>query len=435
LKETAMISLTVDGEQVSVERGQTVLDAVRKAGIDIPTLCYSEHLLPFGACRLCTVEVGRDEKFRLQASCACPAEEGLEVKTGTDRVVQGRKVMAELLLNRCPDVEAVKELAAGLGVDSTRFKAKNETCVLCGQCVKICSEVVGAGAISFSGRGILKKVEPPFDKHSDRCLACGACTFVCPTGHIQMEFETRRHWQETLPPEARDCRYARMGYFSHKICPNDFRCELCEVDQRMEDFFETHPAVAVSPASLDRPKNIAGFDLVPALHYSQGHVWAAFMNGVVRLGIDDFARAVLHRVEDVRVPAPGAALGSGEVLWELESGGKVLPMVTPLAGRVISVNPHLEVDPQLVSREPYRRGWIALVEPASRSVLEACRSRLVTGRAAELWLGEEAEKLHAWKDSAVAEEGRLVENPPARLDAVQWRALVAEFFGKRAPSM
>jgi glycine cleavage system H lipoate-binding protein/NAD-dependent dihydropyrimidine dehydrogenase PreA subunit len=410
-----MLNLTIDGKQVSVENGQTVLDAAVKAGVDIPTLCHSKHLLPYGACRLCTVEVGREGRFRLQASCAYPAEEGLEVRTDTERVIRGRKIMVELLLARCFEHPAVRELAAELGVKESRFPGKKETCVLCGQCVRICTEVIGAGAIGFAGRGITRKVQTPFDIPAEECLACGACTFICPTGHIQMESDTREHWQNTVQPAARLCRYARIGFFAHKICPNDFRCQTCEVDQRMEELLDDHPAVVGRPAARLEPVRVGEFELLPLRHYTRGHVWAKFSDNTLLLGIDDFTRRVLPQIDRVSAGPAGSRIGAGETLWELSSGSRRVSMISPLAGKIVSVNPQLEVDPQLATREPYDRGWILLLQPNSGEELDACRRGLMTGKTARKWLAGEAERIQA-------------EKLPEHLDDQQWQKVVKEFF-------
>jgi glycine cleavage system H lipoate-binding protein/NAD-dependent dihydropyrimidine dehydrogenase PreA subunit len=410
-----MLNLTIDGKQVSVEAGQTVLDAATKAGVEIPTLCHNEHLLPYGACRLCTVEVGREGRFRLQASCAYPAEEGLEVRTDTERVIRGRKIMVELLLARCSEHPAVRELAAGLGVTESRFEGKKETCVLCGQCVRICSEVIGAGAIGFSGRGITRKVQTPFDVPTEECLACGACTFICPTGHIQMESVTREHWQKTVQPAARLCRYARIGFFAYKICPNDFRCQTCEVDQRMEELLDDHPAVVGRPAAQLEPVRVGEFELFPLRHYTRGHVWAKLLDNTVLLGIDDFTRRILPKIDRVSAGPAGSTIGAGETLWELCSGSRKLSMISPLAGTILSVNPQLEVDPQLAARDPYDRGWILLLQPNSGEELDACRRDLMTGKTARKWLAGEAGRIQA-------------EALPEHLDEPQWRKVIKDFF-------
>jgi predicted molibdopterin-dependent oxidoreductase YjgC len=126
--ETAMINLTIDGKSVQVESDATVLEAANKLGIEIPTLCHHEKLLHYGACRLCTVEITQRGNTRLQAACAYPTEEGIEVKTNTERVIRGRKLMMEFLLARCPNVPAIRKNAEELGIKTPRFSLKDEKC-------------------------------------------------------------------------------------------------------------------------------------------------------------------------------------------------------------------------------------------------------------------------------------------------------------------
>jgi heterodisulfide reductase subunit A len=188
-----VVHLTIDGKPVEVEERSSVLQAAEKLGIWIPTLCHHKALLPYGACRLCLVEV-QDARGggRIQASCVLPAQEGLVVKTDTDRVLRTRKVMIELLLARCPEVKAVRQLAGQLGVQETRFPKKNEDCILCGLCTRICQERMGVGAINFINRGGERKVVPAYDKHSPICMACGACAVVCPADCVDLSKVTLR---------------------------------------------------------------------------------------------------------------------------------------------------------------------------------------------------------------------------------------------------
>jgi heterodisulfide reductase subunit A len=195
-----MISLTVDGKRVEVEEGSTVLQAAEKAGIQIPTLCHHKSLLPYGACRLCLVELEERGGPRIQASCVYPAQEGLLVNTNTERVVKTRKIMMELLLARCPEVKRVRELAAEMGIEGTRFPKKNEDCVLCGLCVRVCAERMGVGAIDFVNRGGERKIAPAYDRHSPLCMACGACTVVCPTDCVDLSKVTA-HPVRPVPSE------------------------------------------------------------------------------------------------------------------------------------------------------------------------------------------------------------------------------------------
>ncbi|MFZ0911978.1 MAG: FAD-dependent oxidoreductase [Candidatus Korobacteraceae bacterium] len=178
-----MPSLTINNTPVEVAEGTKLLHAIEQAGVKVPTLCHHKALTPYGACRLCIVEVqapGRPAS--VQASCSYPALDGLSVLTHSERVMQARRIVAELLLARSPDAEVIRRMAAELGVRDTRIKKKNDDCIYCGLCVRMCQERMGRAAIGFSGRGPRKKLEAPFGKHNPVCWTCGACNFICPTG-------------------------------------------------------------------------------------------------------------------------------------------------------------------------------------------------------------------------------------------------------------
>jgi bidirectional [NiFe] hydrogenase diaphorase subunit len=187
-----MLSLTINGRKVQGEPGQYVLKVAQENGIEIPTLCNHESLEPYGACRLCLVEVtpkGRN-RSRLVVSCAYPAEEGLDVKTDTPRVIENRKMVLELLLARCSENKVVKEMAAKYGIQKSSFKEnylEQNDCILCGQCVRVCNEIVGVSAISLVNRGVTKWAASPFFEPAPDCIGCGSCFYVCPTGAIKME--------------------------------------------------------------------------------------------------------------------------------------------------------------------------------------------------------------------------------------------------------
>ncbi len=178
-----MASLTINNQQVEVEEGTKLISAIEKLGIKVPTLCYHKALSPYGACRLCVVEVHvKDRPPALQASCSYPALDGITVFTDTDRVKRARKIIAELLLARCPDSETIQRIAMELGVKEPRIKKKFDDCVYCGLCVRMCNERMGRTAVGFSGRGPRKKLESPFGKNNEMCWTCGACNFICPVG-------------------------------------------------------------------------------------------------------------------------------------------------------------------------------------------------------------------------------------------------------------
>jgi len=194
-----MITFKLNGKEVQGEEGQYILEVARKYGVDIPTLCYHEALEPAGMCRLCTVELFDGRKTRFVTACNYPIWEGMEVNTDTEAVHQGRKLIVELLLARCPDVQVIKELAAQYDIKEPRFKKEDDDCILCGLCVRIC-ERMGNSALGLTGRGVEMKVDTPFHIQTDVCMGCGACAFVCPTGHIKLE-DITKHSVQPIPSE------------------------------------------------------------------------------------------------------------------------------------------------------------------------------------------------------------------------------------------
>jgi len=184
-----MVTLSIDGREVQAEEGAMILEVARAHNIYIPALCYHEEVAPYGACRLCMVEIVTNGKERLVASCLYPVEEGLRVKTNTEKVNNVRRIVAELLLARCPDSEVIQELASKLGIDKPSFRLEegNRKCILCALCTRVCQEVVGVSAISLVNRGVDRQMTTPFNDFSEACIGCGSCAYVCPTGAISME--------------------------------------------------------------------------------------------------------------------------------------------------------------------------------------------------------------------------------------------------------
>jgi heterodisulfide reductase subunit A len=187
------VRVSVDGREAEVPRGTTILEAARQLGIAIPTLCHARGLSPYGACRVCLVEVDTPRGTRQVASCSYPVEDGLVVRTDTEPVRESRRTIVELLLAQAPESRDLAELAAGLGVRSTPFEPAAEgKCILCGLCVRTCNELMGRGAISIFGRGGRREVVTAFGEPSTQCQTCGACVFVCPTGAVDLATITSR---------------------------------------------------------------------------------------------------------------------------------------------------------------------------------------------------------------------------------------------------
>lgn len=187
MEEQKLLTIEIDGKKTEVPEGTTLLQAATSLGISIPTLCHHKALSPYGACRLCLVEVTQGNKTDLRTSCNNVVLSGMVVKTNTERVQKTRKIMMELALSRCDTSERILELAREMGVERSRFAKKKDDCILCGLCVRMCEERMGRSAIGFAHRGMERKIVPPFDMETDVCQTCGACVSICPTGSMKFE--------------------------------------------------------------------------------------------------------------------------------------------------------------------------------------------------------------------------------------------------------
>jgi predicted molibdopterin-dependent oxidoreductase YjgC len=185
-----MTTLSINGIVIQAAEGMTVLEVARQEGIEIPTLCYLKALGPFGVCRLCIVEAyGPGLIPAILPSCNLKVFEGLVITTASTVIHKMRRTMIELLLASTPLTESLRELAIKFNVETSGFTtATKDPCILCGLCVRVCRDRIGASALSFAGSNSNKNVvaeEIRMDKEA--CIGCGTCANICPLQAVRLE--------------------------------------------------------------------------------------------------------------------------------------------------------------------------------------------------------------------------------------------------------
>ena len=222
-----MINVKINGIDVSVPKGSTVLDAARSAGIEIPTLCFMKDKNEIGACRICIVEANEGRGFRMVTACVYPCTDGMEVLTNTEKIQKARKTTLELILSthdkkclscvRSTNCE-LQKLCRDYGVDESSFGGfkpvyeldnstphlvrNNNKCILCRRCVAACKEQY-VGVIGANNRGIDTSIGTPFEASLSNvpCISCGQCTVVCPTGALVEKDDTDKIWDAINDPD------------------------------------------------------------------------------------------------------------------------------------------------------------------------------------------------------------------------------------------
>ncbi|MCP4675627.1 MAG: 2Fe-2S iron-sulfur cluster binding domain-containing protein [Deltaproteobacteria bacterium] len=184
-----MIAITINGKNIEVEEGTTLLKAARDQGIPIPTLCDHPALTADGNCRVCLTEIEIRGKKKLVTACNYPVREELAAFTKSEQVLEQRRNLLSLMLARWPNVPVLQDLAATCGAEPAaiahpRRSESKDACVLCGRCVRACSEITWENIIGFAGRGDDRHVSMPFGEQYSRCIGCATCASVCPTGAI-----------------------------------------------------------------------------------------------------------------------------------------------------------------------------------------------------------------------------------------------------------
>ena len=183
------VLLNIDGKEVKATEGMTILEAAQNAGIEIPTLCHHEKLEPYGACRICTVEVEVRGRPKLVASCLFPVEQNLVVRTRSEKVDRIRKMILQLWLCHAPDARDLQDLAKEYGADKDRFEKEASFCIHCGLCVRYCAEVKQMDAVGFINRGAKREISfTPEMVASGVCWNCKECFPLCPTEALQAAY-------------------------------------------------------------------------------------------------------------------------------------------------------------------------------------------------------------------------------------------------------
>lgn len=231
-----MVSITINGNKYETSKDKTVLQVCQENGINIPTLCYDERLEPHAACRLCVVEI--QGRRNLMTACSTKVEEGMVIETHSEKVIKSRRNILDLMISNHPldcltceksgDCK-LQNYCYEYGITEGSFKSGDKKnypvddsnqfyisdpnkCILCGKCVRVCSELQGTNAIGLSNRGFVTKVTTPFDEglENSTCVSCGNCVSVCPVGSLQPKSKEKfRYWE--VKKVRTTCSYCGVG--------------------------------------------------------------------------------------------------------------------------------------------------------------------------------------------------------------------------------
>ena len=177
---TEQIKLSINGAVLKATKGAYILDIALSYGICIPHLCYLPTMTGFGGCRLCIVEVGEGSNTKVTTSCTLEAKEGMVIHAHTEKILKARRNIAEMLVAEAPNSRAMQDIAVRCGVKDVRYPFRHKDCVLCGRCVRACTELWQSNSLGFVGRGQDRHVALPFNTRPEYCKECYSCIDLCP---------------------------------------------------------------------------------------------------------------------------------------------------------------------------------------------------------------------------------------------------------------
>jgi bidirectional [NiFe] hydrogenase diaphorase subunit len=232
----SLVTFTIDGRKVQAVQGEPVLDVARRSGIEIPSLCHNEALKPFGYCRICIVEVIRNGQSRIAPSCTTSADEGIEILTTNEKILQQRRARLELMLSRAPKAPLLLKMAEEMGVTPPVPRQDADNCIACGLCVRTCKEVVGANALAFQKKGDIRVVGLQLHDGTITCIGCGTCAYICPTKVIEMKDEgnVRTIWNNKFIMRA--CKSCGAYWIPQKQIEH-----ICQISTTPLEYFDYCP--------------------------------------------------------------------------------------------------------------------------------------------------------------------------------------------------
>jgi len=215
------------------------------------------------------------------------------------------------------------------------------------------------------------------------------------------------------------------GDFSYKICPNNYECWHCPVDQYVQDTIDASPYLQKRRARMEkREKKVKGFVVKDDRYYLPNHIWLKTEDEVVKIGIDDFAVRLIGRIQKIDLPETGS-IGKDSECWTLGTGNRLVSMSLPIAGEIIERNNAVKTDPSVIQRNPYSHGWLMKIK-LSRDL-----SDMMKGAKVEEWIDKEFERLHQEFESSIGvtitDGGDVADDLYERLSDDSWRTLIKRF--------